>query len=75
MDVWDKSVVKIKEWMDSNETCPDLRSLITQILHSWKRGEIVELKEDSNFEGTPQVYRTQKIIGLRLSTVLDTVIT
>ena len=72
MDVWDKSVVKVKEWLDSNGTCPDLRSLIVQILHNWKRGEIIELKEDSDFEGTPQVYRTQKIIGRRLSTVLDT---
>ena len=66
MHEWEKSMIRIKEWLDSNNTCPDLKKLVLNIIHNWKLKRRIQLHEDIEFDGIREVFEQQKSIGWRL---------
>ena len=66
VNTWEESVMKLKEQLNKNQSCPDLDLLLSNILETWKTGEQIKLHRGVSFDGVRKVFKINKIIGWRL---------
>ena len=66
MHEWKKSMVRIKEWLENNNTCPDLKKLVLNIIRNWKLRRKIQLHDNIEFDGIKEVFKVQKEIGWRI---------
>jgi hypothetical protein len=63
--IWEKSLESLEGWLRENNTCPDIKRLLLQILNQWRLGQVVQNITDIEFESCEGVFRAQKEIGWR----------
>ena len=63
---WERSTVKIKEWLDTNKSCPDLKKFVLNIIRNWKLNRSILIHDEIEFDGIREVFKTQQAIGWRL---------
>ena len=62
---WNKSMVKLTEWLKLNKTCPDIVKLILHGMYNWRRGEEITPLTNLEFEDVHRIYGAQLQIGWR----------
>jgi len=62
---WDKSMVKLTEWMKTNKTCPDIIRLILHGITKWRMGEEITPLRDLEFDDVTRIFGAQQQIGWR----------
>lgn len=66
LNAWETSAVKLEEWLDCHETCPDLNKLVMNIVMNWKLGRPIDIHNDIYCDGVRRVMQSQKEVGWRL---------
>ena len=62
---WDESTVRMKEWLDSHNSCPDLSKLIVATMQGWKAKAPIEYTPEYDFDGMERLINCQSKIGWR----------
>ena len=62
---WEESTVRMQEWLDSHNSCPDLSKLIIRAMQGWKAKEKITYTEDYDFDGINRLIDCQSKIGWR----------
>ena len=63
--LWNKSIEDLTNWLVENHSCPDIARLLLQIIDQWRRGEVVTMIKDFEFDGIQSIFDKQALIGWR----------
>ena len=63
--LWNKSIEDLTNWLVENHTCPDIARLLIQIINQWRRGDVITMITDYEFDGIRTIFDKQAKIGWR----------
>ena len=63
--LWTKSIADLTNWLVENHTCPDITRLLIQIINQWRRGDVITMIQDFEFDGIETIFDKQAQIGWR----------
>ena len=60
---WEKSLLRLKEWMTLEKTCPDISRLLLHALAQWRATQLVTPLTSYDFDAMPRLFIDQERIG------------